>query len=170
MALLRDHGSAAKYVHEVIGTNERLDAIQAAVLNAKLPYLEAWTEARRRHAAAYTERLKDVPGVTVPVELPAARHVYHIYCIRVPGNRDAIKAALNQRGIGAGIHYPIPVHLQPALATAARPVPEYEAAADDPQPADVSRPSNNRGAAARFSGRRRSLARRADALFTARTM
>ncbi len=116
MALLRDHGSAAKYVHEVIGTNERLDAIQAAVLNAKLPYLEAWTEARRRHAAAYTERLKDVPGVTVPVELPDARHVYHIYCIRVPGNRDAIKAALNERGIGAGIHYPIPVHLQPALA------------------------------------------------------
>ncbi len=116
VALLRDHGSAAKNVHDVIGYNERLDAIQAAVLSAKLPYLEAWTEARRRHAAAYTARLRDVPGVTVPVELPGARHVYHIYCIRVPGDRDAIQAALNARGIGAGVHYPIPLHLQPALA------------------------------------------------------
>lgn len=116
VAILRDHGSPAKYVHDEIGYNERLDAIQAAVLSAKLPHLEAWTEARRRHAAAYSERLKNVPGVTAPVELPGARHVYHIYCIRVPGDRDAIKAALNERGIGAGIHYPIPVHLQPALA------------------------------------------------------
>ncbi|NLE50145.1 MAG: DegT/DnrJ/EryC1/StrS family aminotransferase [Chloroflexi bacterium] len=115
MKKLRDHGSARKYYHDEIGYNERLDSLQAAILDVKLHHLEDWTEARRRHAARYTALLRDVPGIITPVEMSGARHVYHIYCVRVPGNRDAIKDTLNQQGIGAGIHYPIPIHLQPAM-------------------------------------------------------
>ena len=116
IARLCDHGSAVKYEHEEVGYNERLDSLQAAILSVKLRHLEDWTAARRAHAAAYDAALADTPDVVTPHEMPGARHVYHIYCVRVPGDRDAIKAALNERGIGAGIHYPIPVHLQPALA------------------------------------------------------
>ena len=115
IAKLRDHGRTKKYEHDEIGYGERLDTLQAAILRAKLPYLEAWTEARRRCAAFYDEALQNVPGVTTPAESSVARHVYHIYAVRVRGNRDSILAALQERGIGAGIHYPIPVHLQPAM-------------------------------------------------------
>jgi dTDP-4-amino-4,6-dideoxygalactose transaminase len=130
---LRDHGSDRKYHHDEIGYNERMDALQAAILDVKLRHLEDWTEARRRHAARYSELLRDLPGVVTPVEMAEARHVYHIYCVRVPGNRDQIKAVLNERGIGAGIHYPVPVHLQPAFAAQGwrrGDFPHAEAAAD----------------------------------------
>ncbi len=109
---LRDHGSKTKYEHEVFGYGERLDSLQAAILGAKLPRLEEWTEARRRHARTYNELFAGADVVT-PYEAPNVRHVYHLYVIRVP-NRDAMLAHLKSKGIDAGIHYPLPVHLQPA--------------------------------------------------------
>lgn len=116
IAMLRNHGRTGKYEHEFIGYGDRLDALQAAILAAKLPYLEAWNEARRQHAAYYNQALAAVPGLTLPAELPDAHHVYHLYVIRVQGDRDALIAHLKQAGIECGIHYPIPLHLQPALA------------------------------------------------------
>jgi dTDP-4-amino-4,6-dideoxygalactose transaminase len=109
---LRDHGSKTKYEHEVFGFGERIDSLQAAILGAKLPHLEDWTEARRAHARAYNELLAGAEVVT-PYESPNVRHVYHLYVIRVP-RRDAVLAHLKSKGIDAGIHYPLPVHLQPA--------------------------------------------------------
>ncbi|HSP63715.1 MAG TPA: DegT/DnrJ/EryC1/StrS family aminotransferase [Pyrinomonadaceae bacterium] len=109
---LRDHGSKTKYEHEVFGYGERIDSLQAAILGAKLPHLEAWTEARRAHARTYNELLAGADVVT-PYEAPNVRHVYHLYVIRVP-RRDAVLAHLKSKGIDAGIHYPLPVHLQPA--------------------------------------------------------
>jgi Predicted pyridoxal phosphate-dependent enzyme apparently involved in regulation of cell wall biogenesis len=113
---LRDHGRTSKYAHDEIGYGERLDGLQAAILAVKLNYLEQWNEARRRIAQRYTRALSDLAGVCTPFELPEARHVYHIYCVSVAGDRDAILAAMQARGIGAGIHYPIPLHRQAALA------------------------------------------------------
>lgn len=115
IARLRDHGRASKYVHDVIGYGERLDGLQAAILGAKLPHLENWNAARRRHAAHYHELLSDIPGIILPTAAHDAYHVYHIYCVQVAANRDAILKRLNEQGIGAGIHYPVPVHLQPAM-------------------------------------------------------
>ena len=109
---LRDHGSKTKYEHEVFGYGERIDSLQAAILGAKLPHLEEWTEARRGHARAYNELLAGA-GVITPFEAPNVRHVYHLYVIRVP-RRDAMLAHLKSKGIDAGIHYPLPVHRQPA--------------------------------------------------------
>jgi dTDP-4-amino-4,6-dideoxygalactose transaminase len=109
---LRDHGRLTKYEHDEIGFGERLDALQAAVLRAKLPHLEAWTAARRAHAKAYSQALADCDVVT-PYESPHVRHVYHLYVIRTP-RRDLVLAHLKHRGVGAGIHYPVPVHRQPA--------------------------------------------------------
>jgi dTDP-4-amino-4,6-dideoxygalactose transaminase len=110
--MLRDHGRTSKYEHQEIGFGERLDAVQAAVLRAKLSHLEAWTEARRAHARQYTARLADADVIT-PYEAPSARHVYHLYVIRTP-RRDALYAHLQSKGIGAGIHYPLPIHRQRA--------------------------------------------------------
>jgi dTDP-4-amino-4,6-dideoxygalactose transaminase len=109
---LRDHGSKTKYEHEMFGFGERIDSLQAAILGAKLPQLEQWTEARRTHARAYNELLAGA-GVVTPYEAPNVRHVYHLYVVRVP-RRDAMLAHLKSKGIDAGIHYPLPVHLQPA--------------------------------------------------------
>ena len=109
---LRDHGCKTKYEHEVFGFGERIDSLQAAILGAKLPRLEEWTEARRRHARTYNELLAGADVVT-PYEAPNVRHVYHLYVIRVP-QRDALLTHLKSKGIDAGIHYPLPVHLQPA--------------------------------------------------------
>lgn len=116
IAKLRDHGRTSKYAHDVIGYGERLDALQAAILRAKLPHLDDWNDARRRAAAFYDQALADVPSVCTPAQMPGARHSYHIYCLAVAGDRDAILSQLNARGIGAGIHYPIPLHLQGAMA------------------------------------------------------
>lgn len=114
--LLLNHGSESKYVHVLSGYNARMDGIQAAVLTVKLKHIEAWTEARRQHAAAYDAALADIPGIVTPKADARARHVYHLYVIRVPGDRDAFISHLHEKGIGAGIHYPIPLHLQPAFS------------------------------------------------------
>jgi dTDP-4-amino-4,6-dideoxygalactose transaminase len=113
---LGSHGGLKKYVHELIGVNSRLDGLQAVVLRAKLSRLAAWNEARRAAAARYDELLSDV-DVARPVTLDGNEHVWHLYVIRVPGGRrDEVVAKLNAAGIGAGIHYPYPIHLTPAFA------------------------------------------------------
>jgi dTDP-4-amino-4,6-dideoxygalactose transaminase len=109
---LRDHGRTSKYEHDEIGFGERLDGLQAAILGAKLPHLEDWTEARRSNAKLYNELLADCDVVT-PFEMEEARHVYHLYVIRTP-RRDKVLAHLKSKGIDAGIHYPVPLHRQPA--------------------------------------------------------
>jgi dTDP-4-amino-4,6-dideoxygalactose transaminase len=118
ISLLRDHGSPKKYYHEIIGYNARLDEIQAAVLIVKLQYLNDWNEKRRRNAKLYNGYLKDLVDkglVITPQEKDWAKHVYHLYVIQVnEGVRDNLIAHLNSRGIGAQIHYPIPIHLQRA--------------------------------------------------------
>ena len=108
---LRDHGRTSKYEHDELGFGQRIDAIQAAILGAKLPHLEAWTEARRSHARLYNELLSDA-GVETPFESENVRHVYHLYVVRT-SRRDQLLAQLKAKGIDAGIHYPIPVHRQP---------------------------------------------------------
>jgi dTDP-4-amino-4,6-dideoxygalactose transaminase len=108
---LRDHGRTTKYEHEEIGYPERIDALQAAILGAKLPHLEQWTEARRSHAHLYNELLSGA-SITTPYESPSVRHVYHLYVIRT-AHRGAMLEHLQSKGIGAGIHYPIPLHRQP---------------------------------------------------------
>ncbi len=128
--LLRDHGSVEKHRHVVIGTNSRLDAIQAAVLSAKLGHLDEWNGLRRAAAARYERLLAELPEVVTPA--PAGHeHVWHLYPVRVP-RRDEVLAALQERSVGAGVHYPLPLHRQPALepyaAGPARPVAERAAA------------------------------------------
>ncbi|MDI9549661.1 MAG: DegT/DnrJ/EryC1/StrS family aminotransferase [Chloroflexota bacterium] len=112
--LLRNHGRRAKYLHEQIGFGERLDALQAAILGAKLPHLDDWIEARNRLAARYTSLLADLE-LELPQVAEEARHAWHLYVVRTP-RRDEMLEHLHQHGIGAGVHYPIPLHLQPAYA------------------------------------------------------
>lgn len=112
--LLRNLGQPAKYQHQIKGYNHRLDTMQAAILCVKLPHLDAGNAARRRAAATYNELLADLPLVT-PQAAAEAEHVYHLYVIQVP-DREALQAHLNEAGIATGIHYPIPIHLQPAYA------------------------------------------------------
>jgi dTDP-4-amino-4,6-dideoxygalactose transaminase len=112
LQMLRDHGQREKNVHEVEGSNERLDSIQAAVLNVKLDSLDEWNEERRALAQEYSQLLSDLP-LEVPRPPENVRHVYHLYVIRSE-RRDALKAFLSQKNIGTAIHYPRPVHLQPA--------------------------------------------------------
>ena len=109
---LRNHGRISKYEHLEVGWGERLDALQAAVLGVKLRYIEEWTELRRSHARLYTELLADTAVVT-PFVSPDVRHVFHLYVIRV-AQRDEVLSYLREKGIRAGIHYPIPLHRQPA--------------------------------------------------------
>ncbi|MEO5853121.1 MAG: DegT/DnrJ/EryC1/StrS family aminotransferase [Nocardioides sp.] len=108
--LLAAHGSATKYVHDVVGMNSRLDTVQAVYLRAKLSRLEKWNELRRSLAERYAELLRDVPGLRTPASAPGNRHVWHLYVVRV-SDRDAVLSQLASHGIGAGIHYPTPVHL-----------------------------------------------------------
>ena len=110
--LLRSWGEETRYEHKYRGFNYRMDGIQGAILGVKLKHLEAWTEARRSRAAAYRRLLHDLP-VRVPTEAPGARHVYHVFAIRV-SDRDTLRADLTGAGVQTGVHYPIPVHLQPA--------------------------------------------------------
>lgn len=112
--LLRDHGSPKRYCHEMIGMNGRLDEIQAAVLRAKLPYLEDWNAQRRSNATHYTDLLSVLPQVQTPFVSDYAEPVFHLYVARV-SERDALLAYLKEQGVGAGIHYPIPCHLQQAF-------------------------------------------------------
>ena len=111
--MLRDHGQSEKYKHAYIGWNDRMDGLQGAILSVKLKHLGQWNDARRERAGFYDELLEDLPGIVLPREAPYAKHIYHIFAVRVP-NRDALAAALNSQGIGCGIHYPVPIHLQKA--------------------------------------------------------
>ncbi|MBN1994174.1 MAG: DegT/DnrJ/EryC1/StrS family aminotransferase [Anaerolineae bacterium] len=110
--MLRDWGQARKYHHELKGYNYRMDGIQGAILRVKLRHLDAWTEARRANAAQYDQLLSDA-AVQTPAVMPYARHVYHVYAVRSK-QRDALQQMLQKQKIQTGIHYPIPVHLQPA--------------------------------------------------------
>lgn len=113
---LRDWGQAGKYHHVRKGFNHRMDALQGAILGVKLRHLDAWTEARRRHAARYDALLAGVPAVRTPAPCPDdGRHVYHVYAVQLD-DRDAARRRLAEAGIGTGAHYPVPVHLQPAYA------------------------------------------------------
>jgi dTDP-4-amino-4,6-dideoxygalactose transaminase len=108
--VLRNYGSRKKYYHREKGFNSRLDTIQAAVLNVKLRHLEEWNRRRRVAAALYTELLRDIPGLVLPAAAPGLTPVFHLYVIRVR-RRNRVLRELRSRGIGAGIHYPIPLHL-----------------------------------------------------------
>jgi dTDP-4-amino-4,6-dideoxygalactose transaminase len=112
---LRNWGSEQKYHHPEIGFNSRLDTLQAVVLSAKLKRLDAWNEARRQAAARYDDLLAGIEGVERPLTLPGNEHVWHLYVVRVQ-NRDEVLKKLNAEGIGAGIHYPVPLHLHGALS------------------------------------------------------
>jgi len=116
MRLLVNHGRTTKYEHKIEGFNYRLDPLQAAVLNAKLPHLTKWTDLRRKHAKFYTEQLSEIEEIQTPVEAKGAKHVYYMYEIRTK-KRDILMQFLKDKGICCGIHYPIPLHLQPAYDT-----------------------------------------------------
>jgi dTDP-4-amino-4,6-dideoxygalactose transaminase len=113
LRMLRDHGQSRKYHHGRIGWNSRMDGFQGAILSVKLKFLPQWNEARRRNAERYGELLKDSDPVIVPEAAGYAKHVYHIYAIRVP-DRDVLIGTLAGKDIHCGIHYPVPVHLQDA--------------------------------------------------------
>ena len=116
MRMLRDHGQAKKYYHDMEGYNGRLDAIQAGILGIKLARLNQWNEQRRECALRYQELLAPISGsVTLPYEPSHSKAVYHLYVVRTP-HRGELQDQLNQAGIGTGIHYPIPLHLQKAYA------------------------------------------------------
>ncbi|NUR29779.1 MAG: DegT/DnrJ/EryC1/StrS family aminotransferase [Catenulispora sp.] len=125
---LASHGGLTKYAHDLVGMNSRLDTLQAVVLRAKLRRLPEWNAARRAAAAYYDKLLADVEGVATPAVLPGNEHVWHLYTVRVPA-RDAVLADLDAAGVGAGIHYPVPLHRTGAFATGASfPVAEDVAA------------------------------------------
>ena len=111
--MYRDQGQSKKYYHSVIGWNARLDGIQGAVLGVKLKYISDWNESRRKNAREYDRLLAGVKGVIAPTEAPYAKHVYHIYAVRVK-ERDRLLEAMGAQGVSCGIHYPVPIHLQDA--------------------------------------------------------
>lgn len=112
---LRNHGGTARYQHLEFGFNSRLDTLQAVVLNAKLTLLDDWNRQRETSADVYRELLGDLEEVILPGALPGNGHVFHLYVVRIP-DRDSVLKQLNAAGIGAGIHYPAPVHRLPAYA------------------------------------------------------
>jgi dTDP-4-amino-4,6-dideoxygalactose transaminase len=115
LRLLRDNGRTTWYEHAIIGYNSRLDGMQAAILRVKFRHLEKWVEARRARAAQYRELLGGVDGLALPVEKPYARHSYYVHVVRV-GDRESFMAKLKEKGVGSGVHYPVPLHLQPAFS------------------------------------------------------
>ena len=130
--MLRDWGQDRKYHHVLHGFNYRMEAFQGAILQVKLRHLERWTEARRTIACKYNHLLAD-SELKEPIEMPWARHVYHLYTLRTD-DRDALQAALQREGIQTGIHYAVPVHLQPAYADlgyARHALPQSEKAAGE---------------------------------------
>jgi dTDP-4-amino-4,6-dideoxygalactose transaminase len=132
IGLLRDWGAERRYHHDIKAFNYRMDGVQGAVLGVKMAYIERWTQARRRLAARYDERLTEL-GYRIPAAPADRRHVYHVYAIR-HRRRDELAAFLSERGIASGIHYPIPVHLQKAFAElghAPGDFPNAERAADE---------------------------------------
>ncbi len=115
LRLLRDWGASRKYHHDVLGFNYRMDGIQGSVLGVKLRHLERWTESRRNAAAAYEQALAPT-GIGRPAPPSDTRHVYHVYAVR-SNDRLVAQAVLDEANIGHAVHYPVPVHLQPALET-----------------------------------------------------
>ncbi len=113
--MFRDHGQAQKYVHRVVGWNARMDGIQGAVLSVKLPYLNRWNKARRRLAKIYDKRLGQLPTIVVPQVADGNTPIYHLYVIGVP-DREKWRQHLETAGVHCGIHYPLPLHLQPAYS------------------------------------------------------
>jgi dTDP-4-amino-4,6-dideoxygalactose transaminase len=111
--MIRDHGQSKKYMHDLEGYNGRLDAIQAGILSVKLRHLPTWTEQRRACAIRYGQLLQAIPEITLPEKLPYSKAVYHLYVVRVQ-ERDGLQRDLTQAGIGTGVHYPTPLHLQKA--------------------------------------------------------
>ena len=112
--LLRNHGRITKkYEHEIEGYSSRLDNLQAAILRVKLKYLNKWNDLRRRNAKKYNELLSNIGGINTPYEADYAKHVYHLYVVRTE-ERDKLREELKSNGVTTGIHYPIPLHLQPA--------------------------------------------------------
>ena len=129
--ILRDHGQVRKYRHTMVGWNCRMDGIQAAILSVKLKHLESANSRRRAHASQYNQAFEGVEEVATPFEAPYAKHVYHIYAIRVQ-ERDEVMWLLKEKGIQCGVHYPVPVHLQKAYQslgydTGALPISEQTA-------------------------------------------
>lgn len=130
--LLREHGSKPKYYHSIVGTNSRLDALQAAILRVKLRHLDRWSEARSKNADLY-DRLLEGSRVGRPYRDPRSRHIYNQYVLRVT-ERDALRQHLTERGIGTEVYYPVPLHLQKCFATLGYKdgdMPQSEAAAKE---------------------------------------
>jgi dTDP-4-amino-4,6-dideoxygalactose transaminase len=117
--MIRDHGAVQKYNHEIYGHNYRMEGIQGAVLGVKLNHLDKWTYARRKNAAIYNALLARDGMVCIPREMSYAKHVYHLYVIQLPTTekRDALSKFLNGNEISTGLHYPIPLHLQPCFSS-----------------------------------------------------
>lgn len=120
--MMRDHGAEEKYVHKIYGHNYRMEAIQGAVLGVKLNYLNKWTDERRRAAKKYYELLNELDEIILPKEMEYAKHVYHLFVIKIKKelvnekiNRNTLQKYLNEKGISTGLHYPIPLHLQPCF-------------------------------------------------------
>ena len=114
MQMIKDHGSAKKYYHDIIGHNYRMEALQAAILSVKLKYLQEWTEKRRASATLYNSQLEDLNSVLVlPKAMDDALHVYHLFVVQVP-NRESFMQFMADNGVFTGIHYPLPCHLQKA--------------------------------------------------------
>ncbi|GAB6282672.1 MAG: hypothetical protein STSR0008_14180 [Ignavibacterium sp.] len=121
--MIRDHGAEQKYIHLVYGHNYRMEGIQGAVLGVKLKYIEQWTEGRRRAAAKYRELLGDIDEIILPKEMEYAKHVYHLFVIQVKSQsvesrvqrRDLLQKYFTENGIATGLHYPVPLHLQPCF-------------------------------------------------------
>jgi len=117
LRMLRTHGSVRRYFHERVGINSRLDALQAALLSVKLPYLERWNEGRRERAAAYSRRFREVGVDPGPVRVPdpaGGEHVFHQYVIRAE-RRDELRDRLTKAGIETQVYYPVPLHRQPCF-------------------------------------------------------
>ncbi len=112
LRLLRNYGAPHKYRSELVGYNRRLDTLQAAMLRVKLPLLDGWNDARRRHAARYTELL-DGTGLGLPISGEDIEHVWHLYVVQAH-DRDGLRARLRDQGVDTGIHYPVPIHRHPA--------------------------------------------------------
>ena len=112
--MLANHGRLEKYTHEIQGVNSRLDGLQAAILRVKLRHLDGWTRDRQAHAAAYTQALADTE-LTLPATAPGAEPVWHLYVVRSK-DREALQARLKRHDVASGVHYPLPLHLQPAYA------------------------------------------------------
>ena len=116
---LRVHGSFERYYHKWVGLNSRLDAIQAAILRVKLPYLDGWTAARQRNAANYRKLFTDAgltEAINLPLERENVRHIYNQFVVRVPNRRDELKNFLSENNIGSDIYYPVSLHLQECFA------------------------------------------------------